>query len=174
MIVNAQTVFDKASKKYNIDKKILASVSHHESTFYPNVVSINVRSDKKKVIHFLKACHYDYKSHKKNITIFLRSKDNKIYFFSVLNILKLNYDVGIMQINSYNIKKKNLNAVKLVDNVSYNIEQGAKILKSCLNHYPNRINFAFECYNKGYNKKRYNNSYYNGVLRSYATLFIVE
>jgi soluble lytic murein transglycosylase-like protein len=172
--VSPATVFDEASKRYKIDKKILASVAFQESDFEPTVIGVNTKNVKRRGI--LKDCldviEIKYKIKGDRAVIYVGDNESANLVFLVLNRLKMDYDVGIMQINQWNIKKRNLNANRLLSDVRYNIHFGAKILHECQRKYKDDLESMFECYNKGYDSRKYNNSYSNKVLLKYKKLFM--
>jgi len=85
---------------------------------------------------------------------------------------KNNYDIGIMQINSWWFKK--LKTVGMYDprilfDYKYNIEIGSWIMKNCI------IDFgiskqAIDCYNKGAKKAKTSSTYINKVETAYKIL----
>lgn len=165
-------VFGAAADKYNIDPKVIAAVAYYESRLYPNIVSILTKSRYKKNIveKYLKKHNYKYKKHKRRVVVYVSKSNYPTKLFNYLNRLKLGYDVGLMQINSFNIKSMKLNPVALLYNVPYNIEIGAKILRKCFDQFSNNIPNAFECYNKGYNTNKYTYKYYTSVIKAYMRI----
>ena len=171
----ANTVFDKASKKHNVDIRILASIAYQESDFNTKVVGVTLKN--KYISTLLKKCliiidcKYSFK--RGRAIIYPNSnKEAKLLFLS-LNRLDLDYDVGLMQINKYNIKKRHLEPIRLLSDVFYNIDAGAKIYGECANYFKD-IEDSFECYNKGYNRRRFNYKYSNAVIGKYRKLFYKE
>jgi len=171
----ADTIFDEASQKYNINKKILASIAMHESKFEPSIVGVNIGSNKKKIqilSDSLKAIGCKHVIYPHRAHIYLKDESNAKMVFFVLNRLKMDYDVGIMQINKYNINSMHLDPVKLLKNVYYNIDIGAKIYSTCRKVYGSDLELVFECYNKGFNKKKYNYNYSSNIIVNYKKLFM--
>jgi len=171
----ADTIFDKASQKYNINKKILASIAMHESKFEPSIVGVNIGSNKKKIeilAKYLKAIGCKHSIYRHRAHIYLKDDTNAKIVFFVLNRLKMDYDVGIMQINKYNIDAMHLDPIELINNVYYNIDIGAKVYDTCRNVYGNNLELVFECYNKGFDRKKYNYKYSNNIITNYKKLFM--
>jgi len=165
-------VFGRAGDRYNIDPKVIAAVAYYESGLYPNVVSILTKTKYKKniVVKFLKRHGYKFKPHKRRVVVYVSKNNYPAQMFNFLNKLRIGYDVGLMQINSFNIKSMKLNPVALLYNVPYNIEVGAKILRSCFDRFSDDTANAFECYNKGYNINNYNYKYYSSIIKVYMRI----
>lgn len=168
----SNTVFDNASKKYGISVKLLASIAYEESDFNMNVVGVTIKKPYilkifKKCINII-GCKISFNAHRAKV--YPMSIAQAKLVFLALNRLHLNYDVGLMQINSYNIKKMKLNELKLLQDIRYNINTGARIYKSCYDRFEN-LSASLECYNMGYNSNLFNDHYYNAVINKYHTLF---
>lgn len=174
--------FYAADKKYNIEAKLLYAVSKAESDMRMNCVSIyapprvvsavaaNIQS---LGIRIGSDCRLAAKRGKKKVgcSMFPDSEEQARRLFTVLDAYVRNgsihsYDIGAMQINSRNARKFKWDRVRLVRNLSYNVDKGGFLMRDCLNS--TRHNYAaIECYNKGY-KKRYSGTYLQRVIDAYA------
>ena len=171
-----KTIFDKAESTYNIDKTILVAFAKQESDFNPLAIGVMIR--KKEKVLATEACldiigtKYKMSKNKRHVAIYPKNPKEINLIFMMLDKLGLDYDLGVMQINRYNIKKRHLNRFKLIYDAEYNIMMGAKILKECSDRFPSNIQYAFECYNKGTDKRRFNKSYSRQILLKYKKLFM--
>ncbi|MCL4432139.1 MAG: transglycosylase SLT domain-containing protein [Epsilonproteobacteria bacterium] len=83
--------------------------------------------------------------------------------FAILRNAKIkSYDIGLVQVNSLNAQRNGWDEIKLLTDLSYNIDKGAIILSDCIsaNSTPERY---IECYNKGTHKE-YSYSYYQRIF----------
>ncbi len=108
-----------ASLEYGVSYETLYAIAKVESRLYPYAVNVSGKS---------------------------------YYPATVEGILKLikgkkNYDVGLMQINSYWIRKFSLNPRWLLDPF-YNAKWGAYVLSYCQSRFGNTWK-AIDCYHKG-------------------------
>ena len=108
-----------ASSSYGVSYELLYSIAKIESSLYPLAVNVSGRS------------YYP-----KTVEEALRLIEGK-----------RNYDLGLMQINSYWVRKFNLNPEWLFDPY-YNAKWGAYILSLCRKKFGNTWR-AVECYHRG-------------------------
>ena len=173
--LEAGTIFDYASKRHNVNKRILASIAYQESDFNMKVVGVTL--DKKRNSEILKKClsvidcKSTFSTHR--ATIYPKNNEQARLLLLSLDRLHLDYDVGLMQINKYNIKKRHLQPIRLLSDIFYNIDIGAKIYKECANHF-NNIEDSFECYNKGYDRRKFNYRYSDAIINKYRKLFSIK
>lgn len=106
----------------------------------------------------------------------VRPYDSKRYIFSVwpsadqargvFAILRnsniKSYDIGLVQVNSLNARRNGWDEIRLLNDLSYNVEKGAKILNDCISE-NSTLERSIECYNKG-NHKEYSYSYYQRIF----------
>ena len=112
-------IFCIVSEKYKIPSELLVAIAWQESKLNQYAVNLNGQS-------------YFFTNKDKAIT-FLRRKKYK------------NYDVGLMQINSWWLRKLNI-PLEDAFNPQYNLELGTLILKYCYNKYPY---YFLSCYHTG-------------------------
>jgi len=108
-----------ASMEYGVSYELLYALAKVESGLYPYAVNVEGRS-------------YYPKSVKEALGL-IRGKKN--------------YDLGLMQINAYWVRKFNLKPEWLLD-VEYNAKMGAAILSYCMGLFGNTWR-AVECYHRG-------------------------
>ncbi len=77
-------------------------------------------------------------------------------------------DYGIMQINSYWLKKYKI-PTSWVWEPCYNIHFGAMVLKRCMDRKAQNLKLAIDCYNKG-DKAKENSEYVLKVYRKYSNV----
>ena len=173
--LEAGTIFDYASKRHNVNKKILASIAYQESDFNMKVVGVTLKdSYNSKILKRCLSvinCKSSFGAHR--ATIYPKSNEQAKLLLLSLNRLHLDYDVGLMQINKYNIEKRHLQPIRLLSDVFYNIDIGARIYKECSNRFSN-IEDSFECYNKGYDRRKFNYRYSDAIINKYKKLFDVR
>ena len=78
-------------------------------------------------------------------------------------------DYGLMQINRDTILAYELNPKEIYLNPHYNVAVGIDVLKSCYNLFPKNQFNTIECYNKGVDKRKLDNSndYYNKFIEEF-------
>ena len=108
-----------ASLLYGVSYELLYSIARIESSLYPLAVNVSGRS------------HYP------------QTKEEALRLIEG----KKSYDLGLMQINSYWVRKFNLNPEWLLDPY-YNAKWGAYILSLCQRKFGNSWQ-AVECYHRG-------------------------
>ena len=118
-----------ASSLYGVSYELLYSIARAESSLHPYAVNIGGKSY--------------YPSTKKEALRLIRGKEN--------------YDIGLMQINSFWIKKYGLKPGWLLDPF-YNARWGAYILGLCQRKFGNTWR-AVECYHRGEKKAKHYGKY---------------
>ena len=86
-----------------------------------------------------------------------------------LNIRKNDYDIGVMQINSWwfkELKKVGMYDPRMLFDSTYNINVGGWILKDCINSF-GISKKAIDCYNKGSKKANSDSEYVQKVITQY-------
>lgn len=176
VFANGKTIFDDASIRYGIDKALLVSVAKHESGFEPFVVGIALKNKQQKA--FIESCieviGCKAKVSSNRAVVYPNSKKEIQLLILALEKTSIDYDVGLMQINQWNIKKRGLIIEELFYNTEYNVEIGAKILSECTLMFPKSLHNSLECYNKGTDSSKFNRSYSSRVLDEYIRLFKVK
>ncbi len=133
-----------ASKINNIDARVLYTIAKIESAFDPFIISfVSDRSDFRFDNVDVKVAKF---RSKKLINISSKSPQTLIKIAHKLIDDGYKIDVGLMQINSQNFSKNELNQMFDLDK---NIKAAAKILKSCNTKYQT-MQKTIECYNKGF------------------------
>ncbi|MBI9112866.1 lytic transglycosylase domain-containing protein [Maridesulfovibrio ferrireducens] len=106
--ISVAPLFNQVAQEFALQPEILRAIADHESGYNPWALNIEGQS------------------------IYPESKDE------ALAVLKKNkiksYDVGLMQVNSYWLRKFNLSAAKALD-PEENVRLGAWILRYCLDRY---------------------------------------
>lgn len=88
-----------------------------------------------------------------------------------LNRYIVTYDLGLMQINKYNLRNKN--ELSYLLNYKKNIKLASHILYKCFLRFKNSYKgYAkiFECYNKGFNDEKFTYSYFNRFYNNYLAV----
>ncbi|WP_081302505.1 transglycosylase SLT domain-containing protein [Campylobacter fetus] len=160
------------AKSEQIDERILYTIAYIESKLEPYTINF-ITNEKfaKRVKRELDKAKYDVKISKYNKTSYavgITSKQHNaiLALASALYELKMNIDLGIMQISKQNIKKDEL---ENIFNPRFNLEKSALILKKCGDKY-SKFYEIIECYNKGFiQKKSY--SYFRKFATNYNTFF---
>jgi len=168
------SLFKEASSKYNIEKNLLLAIVINESNCNKNAIGAmpTTKKQKKQLHKYLKIieCQYSTSKNENLFSIHPKTLAKAQKVLLVLSYFKIGYDVGLTQINIWNIKKRNLNQDKLLYSEQYAINIGAKILSECIKYNNGDTHDSIECYNKGTNKKRYNRSYSKKILATYYAL----
>ena len=113
-----------ASFEYGVSYEVLYAVAKVESSLNPLAVNVSGRSY--------------YPGSKEEALSLIRGKKN--------------YDIGLMQINSYWVRKFSLDPVWLLDPF-YNARWGAYILRYCQSKFGNTWK-AIDCYHRGEKRAR--------------------
>lgn len=168
-------VFKDAAKKYNISKNVLYSIAKVESNLKPLAIGTMPRNktEGKRLIKYLNMIDCKHKVGEKDYTrvsIFPKDKEQAKLAYMIIDKFRINYDLGLVQINRWNVEKRNLDVYKLLFDEKYNVMVGAKILSECIGYNNGNVHDSLECYNKGTNKKKYNRSYSNKIIREYRKL----
>ena len=141
-------IFIEKGQKYNVNYKTLYAICKIESNHNENVVNVN-----KSIFNIQKGPHYFNSAFKANL-----------YMDYVLDPLRLNYDIGICQINKQHLKRLNLDNEELLDK-ELNIDIAAKIYKYNLEKCNNQTTCALSMYNTGYKNSTAGKKYAQKVLR---------
>ena len=165
---------DISSEKYDISSTLLLAIVLVESSMNKNAIGAMPKStyQKKMLKKYLEVlgCKYKTRAREKYWSIYPKCKEEAKKIIIVLENFNIGYDLGLTQINVYNIKKRKLNKDKLLEDEIYSIDIGAKILKECIKYNKYDVHNSIECYNKGTNRKRYTYNYSKRVLRKYEEL----
>lgn len=166
-----------SSKIYQIDQIIINQIINQESGGNPHAIGAVIRNDFsfpiQKIFSKLgvKYVASPYKTNYTHFSISPVGTSQAIAITSLFDQIGIdNYDVGLMQINSKNIKSKGLDIEMLVENRAFNVWVGTGILRECFNKfYPKGSVYVFECYNKGYNTNNFTGDYAQKVLTKIAS-----
>lgn len=164
--LNIANALKKASLKHNIDKKILYTIAKIESGFNPYVIAFTNRnkwhnvSNEKIVIK-----NIPYSKNKYLVQI---KAEKEVLKQVALQLISqgISVDMGLMQVNSKNISKDEIEHIFELD---YNIDKSISIFKSCIKAKTN-IKDSIECYNKGYKIPK-NYDYYKKFQASFVKDF---
>ena len=83
-----------------------------------------------------------------------------------------NYDIGILQINSWwfpKLKKVGMDDPRMLLDYQYNIDVGSWILKECINNF-GISKKSIDCYNKGETKAQNKSAYIKKVEKAYKKI----
>jgi soluble lytic murein transglycosylase-like protein len=170
--VNAETerYFKISGSKYLITPELLKAVAKVESNFHNFAIGITIK-DRLQISNFFKKNKIKtYKLSKRRASVFPENISQALKVIKYAKLKKHDYDIGLMQINKYNIERRNLDIKKLLTNKYYNVDIGAKILKECADRNVGNVIYSLECYNKGLRKKLYNGSYAKKVIVNYLKI----
>lgn len=162
---------------YNIDYKISYTIAKIESGFNP--YAIGVLTDKHRGKKILKAIvkknvRFTFDSFKDKLHISIKPNSYKEALDILKNLKELkikNYDLGLMQINRQNIKSF-AEEKALLKSPKYNINKGIKILRDCYDKTGRNPIKALECYNKGFDFKKYKYDYVKKFFVAYKKTFM--
>lgn len=156
----------KASLEHNIDKKILYTIAKIESGFNPNIIAFtnsskwhNISNEK------ISIKNIPYSKSKYLVQI---KADKEILKQIALQLISQGFsvDIGLMQVNSKNISK---DEIEYIFDLDYNLNKSIYIFKSCVKAKTN-IKDSIECYNKGYKTPK-NYNYYKKFQASFVKDF---
>lgn len=153
-----------ANAKSKIDKRVLYTLAKIESNFTPLIISFTSYSK-----------DFSYPNLTKKVS---KYKNKYIISFNgeeydlkpaVLDLIDKGYkvDCGLMQINSANFKKSEIDDIFKLD---YNIAKSTKILISCINS-KGKLSDSIECYNKGTKRIYTSYDYYKNFKFYYLKAF---
>ncbi len=163
-------LFFKYEAKKKIDRRVLKVIAKIESKLNPYAICVNLgKSDKNSLDVTMRqllnnlGVDYKYDKSKRIFSIYPTKKvaSKKIIKFLLKKDIS-NFDVGLMGINSSNIKRLKLDYLKLLE-PSENIEVASNILLGCYRGFSN-IALTIECYHSGFNSDKFN---YRYVLNFY-------
>ncbi len=172
--MNTKMALQNAERKYGINENLLIAMSKVESKHnqYAIGTMTNGLEQLMKLKEYLELMNINHKSNgKKNVSIFPRDSTEAKLVFSYIDRQGINYDLGLLQINKYNVEKRGLDTFSLLENIDYNIAIGTTILIECANYNNRDTLSSLECYNKGTDRSKYNNSYAYKVIKEYYKLY---
>lgn len=170
--------FRNASNKYDIMEELLFAIADIESDRHSYAIGAMPTNNTQKYYlrRYLNGNSYKYKTNSQENLFSIKpsslSQANKA--LEMLEKLNIDYDLGLMQINIWNIQKRNLDKKKLFSNIYYSIDVGAKILSECIKMNNGSVHDSLECYNKGTDKRKYNRSYSTKIMKKYQALRSVK
>lgn len=179
-LMASEKAFESVANEYKISKTLLEAIASVESGMNQYAIGAMPKSKRKKELlkRLLddigeKGCKYSSGS-SLNMSIQPKNINEALEVHSLLELLDIDYDLGMTQINSWNIDRRNLSVTRLLQDVEYNVRVGAIILKECIAYNKSNIHASIECYNKGTSKKRYNKSYSNKIIQKYRELMLAK
>lgn len=172
----AYNIASELDQIYNIDKYIILSYIKTESNFEPYAISLKTTKIDftKKLFNHLKIKNV---ADKKYISIYPKNTEQAEIAYQIIKDNKTrlgieNYDLGIMQINTNNIKRWGADEREIYLNMAKNMQFGAVIIRSCYDELKHKTHLEniIECYNRGNNLKKLNTSskkYLAQFMRNY-------
>jgi len=169
-----KTALSKSSNKYDISSTLLLAIILVESSMNKNAIGAMPKTNHqikmlKNYLNML-GCKYRTRNNQKYWSIYPKCKEEAKKIILILENFNIGYDLGLTQINVCNIKKRNLNKDKLLEDETYSIDIGAKILKECIRYNKYNVHDSIECYNKGTDRRKYTYNYSKKVLKKYEQL----
>ena len=159
-----------------IDPKIVKTIINIESKNNPFAIGI-VSNDPKAIVEALRDNEnilVGYKTNSKFVSIIPKNENIANDLYDVLQKNKddwgiVSIDYGLMQVNHETILAYELEPKDIYLNSYYNIALGIDVLKSCYNLFPKNQFNTIECYNKGVDKRKLDNSndYYNKFIEEF-------
>ncbi|HHO42671.1 MAG TPA: hypothetical protein ENN12_04865 [Epsilonproteobacteria bacterium] len=143
----------KVAKNYNIKPEILYTIASIESNFEPLAIAVETSRESAEILSKLRSLNIrvvfgdrkTYHSKKSLISIYPNDYEDAILIIGLLEKYKFSFDVGLMQINTWNFT---LDEVEEMFVPEKNLEKAAIVYNDCRHHFkttPNRV----ECYNRG-------------------------
>lgn len=172
--MNTRIALQNAERKYGINENLLTAMSKVESNHNQYAIGTMPKGEEqlKALLGYLQNMNIDHKSNdKKNVSIFPKDSTEAKLVFLFIDKLEINYDLGLLQINRYNVTKRRLDTFELLENIDYNIAVGATILIECATYNGRDALSSLECYNKGTDRSKYNNSYAYKIIKEYYKLY---
>lgn len=175
-IIQEATLLD---TKFNIDKKIILAYIATESDF--NFYPIAIKTNNPKFLSKL-YIHLGYKTKNrgKYVSIYPKNHEDAEFAYDLMALNKellqiVDYDLGVMQINTRNIKRYGIDEKQTYLNYKENMLYGADIIRGCYVTLKNKTSMenVLECYNRGSSIKHLNNSdrsYLNRFIKNYKKL----
>lgn len=172
-----QQSFDRADSEYDLNNKLLRAIAIHESGLNQYEVGFVLKdpiiiaaADKDLIASPVK---YKKRPYKRWYHYSLSFQDSKqalsaIPWLEKATATSTGFDIGLMQINSRNAHRNGWSVAKLLDEPSYNVDKGAKILNDCRTLFKSNPRNTLECYNKGIRASTFDYEYYAAVYEKYS------
>ena len=170
---------EQRSSEFGIDPKIVKTIINIESNNKPFALGI-VSNNAQSIVSALsgnKNIVISNNPNSKFVSLVPNNEQAAKELFDMILMYKdewgiISIDYGLMQINHDTIVSYELEPKEIYLNPYYNIALGIDILKSCYNLFPKDQFNTIECYNKGVDKKKLNNSndYYNKFINEYKRI----
>ena len=174
----------KVAKEKKINAKILYTIASIESNFEPLAIAVETTSRSAGVLTALRSKNirviYDKEKsktfHSKISIISLYPKDLETakYIIKILKKYHFCFDVGLMQINTFNFKEKEVEAMFYPEK---NIKKAAEVYGHCKQRFSS-LKHRIECYNRGkgnlskdLKRKKYYYPYWKRFKRHYKKYF---
>ena len=147
---NYNPYISKIANYFNIEPKIIKTLSIIESNNNPNAINVNIRNNKSynRLIVFLAKNKIDFNSTHNKMVSFSVKKQNYIQVLKFLDKYHYSFDIGYMQINNSHTKTLFMQKL-LINNPVYNIYIGSKILRDCFDRSHYDAYKTLSCYNTG-------------------------
>ena len=171
-------VEDRASS-FGIDPKIVKTIINIESKNNPFAMGIISENAQAIAMALSNNDNITISSPGKGklVSIVAKDEDTAKALYDVVQSHKnewkiVTVDYGLMQVNHDTILSYELDPKEIYINQYYNIAVGIDVLKSCFNMFPKNQFNTIECYNKGVDKKKLDNSdtYYNKFIAEYKRI----
>ena len=153
------------AKYSGVDKKVYYSIIKIESDWESNIVAFNASKEFYNELKPLKKIIGDIslKFIRPNRVVIIADRESIISIAQVLYARKINFDLGLAQINSVNFKE---NEIPKMFEPKYNLIKANNVLAQCAEYYRISPKSTIECYNKGFRKHR-NYAYFQKFLKAY-------
>ncbi len=166
----AQSIM-RVSKQSGVAPKIYYTFIDIESGFKPYIIATTTSPDNAALLEKVLPKNFvvrnrAYNSEKRLVSIIAKKRADIVALAKVMIKNGYSIDMGLMQINSRNVKPADIDHIFEPYN---NIAHGSNILAECSRRYAG-THEVVECYNKGYQKK-VSYDYYRRFLISYNQNF---
>lgn len=167
---------EQRSQSFGIDPKIVKTIIAIESKNNPYALGVISNKPKTIILALSGNENIEIKNNENSTLVSLLPKDAKTAsdLFEILQIYKAQWDIktidyGLMQINHETILSYDLQPKEIYLNTHYNIAIGIDVLKTCFNRFKDNQFNTIECYNKGMNKDKLDqsNDYYEKFIKEY-------
>lgn len=165
LATNLSEVIADIAKQSGVDRKIYYSIIKIESDWESNIVAFNASKEFYNELKPLKKIIGDIslKFIRPNRIVIIADRESIISIAQVLYARKINFDLGLAQINSVNFKE---NEIPKMFEPKYNLIKANNVLAQCAEYYRISPKSTIECYNKGFRKHR-NYAYFQKFLKAY-------
>jgi len=166
-------------ERFNVDKRIILAYIQTESSFNPYVISIKT-NDSKFLEQVFKDINIKTAKHGKYVALYPKDIKEAEFVYDILQMNKqrlsvVDYDFGIMQLNTRTVKSYGANEKDLYLDWKQNMYYGTDVMRGCFNMLRHRTTMAnvIECYNRGSSIKHLNasdRSYLSKFMKNYEEI----